>query len=175
MAAADALLDALRVPRQVVVDDQRAELEVDAFGAGFGGNHDRATLLEVLDQGRTGVCGLRAGDVVAALVALQPVLVDRLRTWVVIGAVEQHDAITVGRVGQQTEEVCLRAPRLGEDDGLPRRAQAIQFGEGAIERGEQRRTLGVISDVGCQRLEVAKLLDLLRDGIAFRSARCFDI
>ena len=34
--AADALLDALRVPRQVVVDDRVAELEVQALGAGFG-------------------------------------------------------------------------------------------------------------------------------------------
>ena len=33
MAAADALLDPLRVPGQIVVDDQRAELEVDALGA----------------------------------------------------------------------------------------------------------------------------------------------
>ena len=32
----DALLDALRVPRQVVVDDRVAELEVQAFGARFG-------------------------------------------------------------------------------------------------------------------------------------------
>ena len=33
VAAADALLDALRVPGQVVVHHQRAELEVDALGA----------------------------------------------------------------------------------------------------------------------------------------------
>ena len=42
MAAANALFDALRVPGQIVVDDQRAELKVDALGAGFGGNHDPA-------------------------------------------------------------------------------------------------------------------------------------
>ena len=36
MDAADALLDALRVPRQVVVDDRVAELEVQALGARFG-------------------------------------------------------------------------------------------------------------------------------------------
>jgi hypothetical protein len=37
VASSDALLDPLRVPGQVVVDDQRAELEVDALGGGFGG------------------------------------------------------------------------------------------------------------------------------------------
>ena len=42
VAAADALLDALRVPGQVVVDDQRAELQVDAFRRGLGGEQDRS-------------------------------------------------------------------------------------------------------------------------------------
>ena len=175
VAAPDALLDALRVPRQVVVDDERAELEVDAFGSGLGGNHDLATLLEVLDQCRTGVGGLGAGDAVGAFVALQPVLVDRLRTLVAIGAVEEHDAVAVWRVSQQVEEVFLRALGFGEYDGLPGHTQPIQFGEGAIQRGEQRLALGVVADVGCQRSEVAQLLDLLRDGIAFQAARCCDV
>ena len=61
MAAADALLDALRIPGQVVVHHQRAELEVDAFGAGLGGDHDAALLAEVVDQGRAhvGACASR--------------------------------------------------------------------------------------------------------------------
>ena len=42
VAAADALLDPLGVPGKVVVDDERAELKVDAFRACFGGNHDLA-------------------------------------------------------------------------------------------------------------------------------------
>ena len=49
VAAADALLNALRVPRQVVVDDERAELQVDAFCARFGGNHDGAALFEMFN------------------------------------------------------------------------------------------------------------------------------
>src|SRR5690606_1901620 len=149
VAAPDALLDALRVPRQVVVDDERAELEVDAFGSGLGGNHDFAPLLEVLNQCRTGVGGLGTGDAVGAFVAFEPVFVDRLRTLVAICAVEEHDAVAVWRVSQQVEQVFLRALRLGEDDGLPRRAQSIQFGEGAIQRGEQRLALGVVADAGC--------------------------
>ena len=60
VAAADALLDALRVPWQVVVDDQRAELEVDAFGAGLGGDHDLALLAEVVHQRRAHVGGAGA-------------------------------------------------------------------------------------------------------------------
>ena len=40
VAAADALLDPLRVPRQVVVDHQVAELEVEPLGAGLGHEQD---------------------------------------------------------------------------------------------------------------------------------------
>ena len=43
VAAADALLDALRVPGQVVVDDEIAELKVDALGGGLGRDQDAAS------------------------------------------------------------------------------------------------------------------------------------
>ncbi len=59
VAAADALLDALRVPRQVVVDDQRAELQVDAFGRRLGGDHHGGIVAEMLDQCRAAVDGAR--------------------------------------------------------------------------------------------------------------------
>ncbi|MCY1314372.1 hypothetical protein D9M70_650020 [compost metagenome] len=97
--------------------------------------------------------------------AFEPVFVDRLRTLVAIGAVEEHDAVAVWRVSQQVEQVFLRALGLGEDDGLPRRAQPIQFRKSPIQRGEQRLALGVVTDAGGKRLEVAKLFDFLRDGI----------
>ena len=91
VTAADALLDPLRVPGQVVVDDQRAELQIDAFGGGLGGDHDYRFVAEILDQRSAHVGGLGAGDAIGALVLLQPVLIDRLRLRVVVGAVEQHD------------------------------------------------------------------------------------
>ena len=50
VAATDALLDALGIPREIVVDDQRAELQVDTFRPGLGGNHDTAFIAEVIDQ-----------------------------------------------------------------------------------------------------------------------------
>jgi hypothetical protein len=60
VAAADALLDALRVPRQVVVDDDGAELEVHALGRRLGGQQQRAALAELIDDGRLHVGALRA-------------------------------------------------------------------------------------------------------------------
>src|SRR6266699_4689647 len=52
MAAADALLDALRVPWQVVIHHKGAELEVDTFRAGLRGDHDLTLLAEVLHECR---------------------------------------------------------------------------------------------------------------------------
>ena len=80
VAAANALLDALRVPRQVVVDDQRAELQVDALGSRFGGDHDFRTgavvFAEVVDQRSAAIHLRRAGDAIRAFVLFQPALVD---------------------------------------------------------------------------------------------------
>ena len=67
MAAANALLDTLRVPREVVVDDKIAELEIDTFSGGFGGNHDARFFAEVIDQGCAFVSRGRAGDAIRAL------------------------------------------------------------------------------------------------------------
>ena len=50
VASSDALLDPLRVPGHIVVDDQIAELEIDALGCGFGCNHDAGLIAEVLDK-----------------------------------------------------------------------------------------------------------------------------
>ena len=60
VATANALFNALWVPRQVVVDDHRAELEVDTLSACFRGNHDRAVsaveFAEVLHQCGACIC-----------------------------------------------------------------------------------------------------------------------
>ena len=118
VAAADALLDALRVPGQVVVHDQVAELKVDAFGRGFGGDQDRRLVAEVLDERGAHVGARRAADAVGAGVLRQPALVDRLRSRVVVRAVEEHDLARELGLLEEAEEVFLRAARLGEDDRL---------------------------------------------------------
>ena len=91
VAAADALLDPLRVPGQVVVHDQRAELEVDALGCGLGGEQDRGLVAEVLDERRAHVHRARAGGAAGVAVLLDPALVDRGRLRAAVGAVEEHD------------------------------------------------------------------------------------
>src|SRR6218665_655998 len=170
VAAPDALFDALRVPGQVVVDDQRAKLQVDAFGAGLGGDHHRAALLEVLDQGGAGVGG--GGVCAAAPVALAPIPVDGLRPGIAVGAVEEHDACAIAGVGHQGQQILLRAPGFGEDDGFLRGAKPLQFGEGALQRGQQCAAFGVVADAAGQRLEAPQFGDFIGDGVALVACGC---
>ena len=61
MHATDALLDPLGIPGQVIVHDERAELEVEPFGAGLGGDQQRPALPEVLDERGAHVGGAAGG------------------------------------------------------------------------------------------------------------------
>ena len=72
VAPADALLDALRIPGKVVVDDQVAELQVDPLGGCFGRNHDERFVAEVFDEGGTLIGGGRIRDLVSARMTFQP-------------------------------------------------------------------------------------------------------
>ena len=53
MAAPDALFNALGIPGQVVIDDERTELEIDAFRASLGRDHDPAFVAEIVHQAPT--------------------------------------------------------------------------------------------------------------------------
>ena len=46
MTTADALLDTLRIPGEVVIDHQIAELQVNAFGGCLSGDHNRGFIPE---------------------------------------------------------------------------------------------------------------------------------
>ena len=88
MAAAYALLDALGIPWHIVVDHQIAELEVDAFGGGFGGNHDAGLIAKVINEGCTFICRGRACNAICAFVPLQPASIDLGALGIAIRSVE---------------------------------------------------------------------------------------
>ncbi len=50
MAPSNALFDSLRIPRQVVVDQQGTELKVDTLGARLCCDQDRAVVTECIDN-----------------------------------------------------------------------------------------------------------------------------
>ena len=89
MAAANALLDALGVPRHVVVHHEITELEVDTLGRGFGGNHDACLVAEILYDGGAFVGSRRAGGAVSLGIAKEPLAVDFAAFRVIVGTVEE--------------------------------------------------------------------------------------
>ena len=125
MAAANALFDALRIPRQVVVDHQRTELQVDALGSGLGGDHDFALIAKIIHQRSTGVRAARTTHPVGAFVALNPLGVETPGDRVAIGAIEQHHIIGITVAREQGQQVFLGAARLCKDDGLLRGAEFL--------------------------------------------------
>ncbi|MNP05921.1 hypothetical protein D3C76_978850 [compost metagenome] len=120
MATTDALFDPLRVPGQIIVDQQGTELQVNAFCCCLGGNHDFRLFAEVIDQGSTPVYLRGAGYPVTALVLFEPVLVDQRGLWAIVAATEgdQFISITVG--SEEFGQILLGATRLSEDDDFAR-------------------------------------------------------
>src|SRR6266700_3256195 len=88
MATTDALLNTLRIPGQIVVDDETTKLQVDPFCARFGSNHNGSPLPEFLNQGGAYTHTFRAGDHVLFGMALQPMAIDVQRIRIVIRAIQ---------------------------------------------------------------------------------------
>ena len=64
------------IPGKVVVHDERAELQVDAFRRRFRGDHHRGVVTEMFDQGGAAVNGTRAGHTSRACVGFDPTVED---------------------------------------------------------------------------------------------------
>ena len=129
--AADALLDAHRVPRQVVVDHRVAELEVAALAAGLGGDQDPRSRL--VTEGGDGI-----------------VLLCRLELTV------EHADGPAG-LAELPGDVRLRVAELREDQNLDERVALAQPREAV----DQRLRLGVDLDRVEQQHEPAEFRQLL--------------
>ena len=119
VAAADALLDALRVPRQVVVDDGVAELQVQPFRPRFRRDQDRGALAELVDE-RQAHGHRRARRPRAAAVGVAPRLEGCPGARRVVVAPEQRDVLVAqfGLFEQEPAQVVLGRQGLGEDHHL---------------------------------------------------------
>jgi hypothetical protein len=103
VASPDPLLDPLRVPREVIVHNERAELQVDALSSSLGCDHQRPALAEIVDERLSHVGRPRTGHPVGAAVAFDPFLVNCARPFVSVRPVEEHDAVAPGAVGEQVQ------------------------------------------------------------------------
>src|ERR1039458_6675513 len=95
VASPDALFDALRVPRQIVIDHRLTELKVQTFCAGFGANEDlrtRAELVYECEPDGNLAARLRTRRETGTLLFL-PAYICLLRARVIIRPAEQRDLV----------------------------------------------------------------------------------
>ena len=99
MAAPDTLLDALRVPRQIVVDDRLAKLQVQPFCAGLGAYENLRTRAELVHECKPhGDLATRLGSLrKTGAFLLLPARERLLRTLVIVDAAEQGDVLLAER------------------------------------------------------------------------------
>ena len=81
---------------------------------------------------------------------LEPVLVDGLCIGVAVRTIEEDDTLTVRRSLEQLQQVILRSARLGEDDGLTRRPQTLQFRKGLFQGSQKGLAFGIVTNAGGQ-------------------------
>ena len=121
MAAPDTLLDALRVPRQIVVDDGLAKLQVQSFCAGLGADEDLGTGAELVYQRKPNSNFAARPDSwwKPGAFLLFPPRECLLRTFVIVDTAEQGDFVVAQADGQkQASQVILGGDRLGKNNGL---------------------------------------------------------
>src|SRR6266478_4290494 len=107
MAPADALLDPLRVPGQIVIYYEIAKLEVDAFRRRLSCDHDGRMIAEIFYDGGPLIGGRRAADTIGTCVLFQPSLVDISRLLIGVRAVEQNDLTTELGLFEDTIKILL--------------------------------------------------------------------
>src|SRR3954451_19749197 len=95
MAPPNSLLDSLGVPRQVVVDDQRAELEIDPLRGGLGSDENLSLVPEVLYQTQALVGQPGATEPTQRRIHALPFLVDAVYVRARIRTIEQNDSPSV--------------------------------------------------------------------------------
>src|SRR5574344_1537069 len=113
MAAADALLYTLRIPRHVVIHNKRAKLEVDSLGSCLCGNHDGSLFAEIIYNGLALVCCSRPCNFVTSGIALFPIIIYFSRLLISIGTIKQYQLTFISFSFQKLIKKFLRASGLG--------------------------------------------------------------
>src|SRR5690606_1529717 len=88
-----------------------------------------------------------AGDLVRALAAFEPALVDGGFLGAVVAPVEENKLARMAVGLEVLLEVLLRSPGFGEDDGLACGTDRCHLLEPGFQRLEQRAALRVDADV----------------------------
>ena len=183
VAATNALLDALRIPGQIVVHDGVAELHVKALRAGLGGDQHYRAGLEFVDQGAAHR-HTRARPLMrrhAALLLFPPDPHGFAGTRRIVDAAEQGDVrlVEFGLSEEQIAQVVLGSERLGEDHHftpiLGTGHDHPHSGDQALRLAVARQRVGAAHEVLHQRQLVAHRRRFRRGGPATSTNRCVGI
>ena len=164
MAPADALLNALRVPREVVVDYEIAKLEVHPFSGRFGRDHDLGSVAEFIDECGPHIRRGRTGDDSKGGILGLPLLIDRLGTWIAVRSIEEEDFPRIAFHAQYLGKVFLRPPGLGEDKCFLGRSDFGGFLKTLCKCRFQRFALGVELDRFRETLIRLQFFEFLGNG-----------
>ena len=121
MAAPDALFDSLRVPRQIVIDNGLAKLQVQTFCARLGAYQHFRTRPKLVHEGKaySNFATRPYSRRKPGSFLLLPPRECLLRTVVIVDATEQSDVILAeADIEKQMSQVFLRRDRFGENNGL---------------------------------------------------------
>jgi hypothetical protein len=147
MTAADALFDALWIPRQIIVDNGLAKLQIQSFCASFGAYKYLRTRAELVYEGKP------HGDLAArpdprrkaGALLLLPSGERFLRTYVIVHAAEQGDVFVAEASGEkQASQVLLGSDRLCKHDGLAAAATVPAEIKNHLDRFLERARLGIV-------------------------------
>ena len=179
VATPDALLDALRVPGQVVVDHRLAELEVQSLGSGLGAHQHLGPRAEFVNQGEPHgdlAARLAPGSEVRALFRL-PAGEGLARARMIVDTAEKGDLLVLKPiVEEQLPQVLLGRDRLGEDHGFAAAGSVAATIEDEPDRLQERARLGVARQGARASEEVLHAGQLGQDASAihWRSLLGFD-
>ena len=146
MAASNTLLNALRVPGHIVVDNQGAELEINTLSSCFRCNHNGCFVPEIVNDGCTAIGGEGSSHLRRAFVFLEPFVVDGRGLFVGVGAVEADQLTFVATFLQELVQEFLCAAGFGKDESLFGGSQLLQLVESFFQGDEQVFSFAILFD-----------------------------
>src|SRR6185437_485659 len=164
MAPTDSLFDSLRIPWQVVVNNQITKLEIDSLCGGFRGNQNRSVVTKMFHKRGAHVSRRGTCNAVCPRVLGEPLFVDGLRSRVIVRSIEDHHLPRKFSIRKQSEEIILSSAGLGENNRflLQSCGSLILLGfcrdvEATTECGQKDFAFRVSYDRLRQRMELPKM------------------
>ena len=148
VTASDTLFNTLRIPRQIIVDYQRAELQVDTFSTCFCGNQDFRFFLETVNQSMAQHDSFTARGIYSCiqLIFCHVFGIDFFRFRITLASARETDYIPcVSILLQIVPQIFHGAAGFSKNNSLFFCAEFAHFLPAAFKRNQQIFGLGICS------------------------------